>query len=82
MLAAIYHSSATIATPPGVLPGATVTLDNNVTVGFDAGYDLNKHLTAALALGIPPKPTITGEGTVTALGALGRVRYGPAIVTL
>ena len=37
-LAAIYHSSATIATPPGVLPGAAVTLDNNVTVGFDVGY--------------------------------------------
>jgi len=81
-LAAIYHSSATIATPPGVLPGATVTLTNNVTVGFDVGYDINKHLTATLALGIPPKPTITGEGSVTALGALGRVRYGPVIVTL
>jgi outer membrane protein len=81
-LAAIYHSSATIATSAGVLPGATVTLDNNVTVGFDVGYQIKKNLTATLALGIPPKPTITGEGTVTALGALGRVRYGPAIVTL
>jgi outer membrane protein len=81
-LAAIYHSSATIATPAGVLPGATVTLDNNVTVGFDLGYHIKKSLTATLALGIPPKPTITGEGAVTALGALGRVRYGPAIVTL
>jgi outer membrane protein len=81
-LGAIYHSSATIATSAGVLPGATVTLNNNVTVGFDVGYDINKHLTATLALGIPPKPTITGKGSVTALGALGRVRYGPAIVTL
>ncbi len=76
-LAAIYHS-----TPPGVLPGATVTLTNNVTVGFDVGYDINKHLSATLALGIPPKPTIMGQGSVTALGALGRVRYGPAIATL
>ena len=80
-LTAVYHSSATVATS-GVLPSATVTLDNNVTVGFDVGYDINKHLTATLALGIPPKPTITGEGSLTALGALGRVRYGPAIVTL
>jgi outer membrane protein len=81
-LGAIYHSSASIATSAGVLPGATVTLDNNVTVGFDVGYDIRKRLTATLALGIPPKPTITGEGSVTALGALGGVRYGPAIVTL
>jgi len=81
-LAAIYHSSATIATSAGTLPGATVTLDNNVTLGFDVGYHIKRNLTAMLALGIPPNPTITGEGSVAALGPLGRVRYGPAIVTL
>jgi outer membrane protein len=32
-------------------------------------------------VGVPPRPTVTGEGTVTSLGALGRVRYGPAILT-
>jgi outer membrane protein len=81
-LTAIYHSSAAIATPGGTIAGATVTLDNNVTVGFDVGYHIGKNLTATLALGIPPRPTITGEGSVAVLGALGRVRYGPAIVTL
>jgi len=81
-LAAIYHSSGTIAVPDGVFPGATVTLNNNVTLVFDVGYHVREHLTVALTLGIPPKPTITGKGTVTALGALGQVRYGPAIVAL
>jgi outer membrane protein len=80
-LAAIYHSSANIAVPAGVLPGATVTVTNNLTVGFDLGYHIKPNLTASLALGLPPKPTITGEGSVTALGSLGRVRYGPAILT-
>jgi outer membrane protein len=32
-------------------------------------------------VGVPPTPTVTGQGTVTSLGALGRVRYGPAILT-
>ena len=32
-------------------------------------------------VGVPRTPTVTGQGTVTPLGALGRVRYGPAILT-
>lgn len=81
-LAAIYHESGTIAVPDGVFPGATVTLNNNVTLVFDVGYHVKEHLTVSLTLGIPPRPTITGAGAVTALGALGQVRYGPAIVAL
>jgi outer membrane protein len=81
-LAAVYHASGTIAVPDGVFPGATVTLNNNFTLVFDAGYHVKEHLTVSLTLGIPPRPTITGEGAITALGALGQVRYGPAIVTL
>jgi hypothetical protein len=41
-LAAIYHSSATIATLPACSPGRRVTLDNNVTVGFDASATTSK----------------------------------------
>ena len=32
-------------------------------------------------MGVPPKPIITGKGTVTSLGDLGKVRYGPVIFT-
>jgi outer membrane protein len=31
--------------------------------------------------GIPPKPTISGQGSIEALGDLGAVRYGPALLT-
>src|SRR5262249_59548166 len=31
--------------------------------------------------GIPPKPTVTGEGTVASLGDLGAVRFGPVFLT-
>ncbi|HZM27645.1 MAG TPA: OmpW family outer membrane protein [Gemmatimonadales bacterium] len=80
-LGAFYHSSATIATSGILLQGATATVSNNQTLTFDIGYDFTRNLFAMLMVGVPPKPTVTGEGTVTSLGALGRVRYGPAILT-
>jgi outer membrane protein len=80
-LGAFYHSSATIATNGQLLTGATATVSNNQTATFDVGYDITRSLFALLMVGVPPKPTVTGQGTVTSLGALGRVRYGPAILT-
>jgi len=80
-LGAFYHSSATIATNGQLLTGATATVSNNQTATFDVGYDFTRNLFALLMVGVPPRPTVTGEGTVTSLGALGRVRYGPAILT-
>src|SRR5882724_868664 len=80
-LGAFYHSSATIATNGQLLPGATATVSNNQTATVDVGYDFTRNLFALLMVGVPPRPTVTGQGTVTSLGALGRVRYGPAILT-
>src|SRR5215813_6158183 len=76
-----YDSSATIESGDASLPGASVTVSNNETVTFDVGYDLTPHVALTLVLGAPPKPTITGEGTIEALGELGQVRFGPVILT-
>jgi outer membrane protein len=81
MLDAIYHPSATIALSGQMLPGATATVSNNVTVMFDLGYDITKAFSIQLMGGIPPKPTVTGERTVASLGDLGAVRYGPVLLT-
>ena len=80
-LAAFYDSSASIATNGETLPGASATVSNNETVSFDVGYDLTRHVAVSVLLGAPPKPTITGEGTVASLGELGRVRFGPVILS-
>ena len=76
-----YHSSATIATNGQLLSGGTAKASNNMTVTFDLGYEITKNISASVTLGIPPKPHITGEGAVTNLGMLGKVRYGPAFFT-
>jgi outer membrane protein len=81
VLDARYHSGADIAANGEVLPGATAHVSNNVTLTFDVGYEITNDLAVMLMVGIPPKPTITGEQTVSALGELGKVRYGPAILT-
>lgn len=78
---AIYHSGATLSTNGVVIPGTTVDVSYDVTLTFDVGYDIRKNIFTSLMVGIPPKTTITGQGTVAALGELGAVRYGPAILS-
>lgn len=76
----IYHSGATLSSNGAVIPGATVDVSHDVTLTLDVGYDVTKNIFTSLMVGIPPKPTITGQGSVAALGELGAVRYGPAIL--
>ena len=81
VVGAAYHSGATISTGGTVIPGASAIVSNNVSVTFDIGCNITKDISTQLMVGIPPKPTITGEGSVAALGELGAVRYGPAILS-
>ena len=76
-----YDSSAVIETNDQPLPGASVTVSNNETFTLDIGYDLTRHIAVSLLVGAPPKPTITGDGTIASLGELGRVRFGPVMLT-
>jgi outer membrane protein len=78
---AIYHSSATFATGGITIPDASAQVSNNKSLTLDVGYDITKNISTQLMLGIPPRPTITGQGTVAELGELGAVRYGPGILT-
>jgi outer membrane protein len=78
---AIYDSGATIASNGQVIPGSTAHVTNNVTLTFDLGYDITENLSVMLMLGVPPKPSVEGRGTIEPLGRLGKVRYGPVILT-
>jgi outer membrane protein len=80
-LGAFYHSSAQIATNGQLLPGASANVTDNATLTLDVGYDISDNISALLMVGVPPRPLINGRGTVAALGQLGEVRYGPAILT-
>lgn len=78
---AIYHSSATFKTGGVEIPDASAQVSDNKTLTFDVGYDFTRNISAQAMLGIPPRPSITGQGTVAQLGELGAVRYGPGMLT-
>ena len=80
-LGALYHSHATIATNGSVIPGATARVSSDVTMGFDIGYDLSDRFAVMLMGGIPPTPSVIGEGSVASFGRLGSVLYGPVFLT-
>ena len=80
-LDAFYDSSATIKVGGEIIPGATARVSDGGTVMVDVGYDLTRNISILLMGGLPPKPSVTGEGTVSSLGMLGKVHYGSAILT-
>ena len=80
-LSALYHSGATIAPGGRVMPDATATLSNNISLMLDVRRFITKNVSMSLMGGFPPKPTITGKGSVSSFGELGEVRYGPAMLT-
>lgn len=78
---AIYDSSARIALAGHVVPGATANVSNSATLTADVGYDVTRNVSLVLMAGFPPKPDITARGTVAGLDRLGKVRYGPLLLT-
>jgi len=80
-LGALYNSRATIAVSGNVIPGGTARATNNLTTIFDIGYNLSEHLSLIVMGGIPPRPYVIGGGTVTSLGKLAAVDFGPIILT-
>lgn len=76
-----YNSGALITTRGSPIPGSTVGVTDSTTLIVDVGYDLSDDVAVMLTGGIPPSADVIGEGTVSSFGKLGRVRFGPAIVT-
>ncbi|MBC9031039.1 OmpW family protein [Sphingomonas sp. JC676] len=78
--ALIFDGNAQVKSSGALLPGATVSVDSNVTVITEFGYRW-RHFGVSLTGGIPPLATVKGAGTLTPLGTLGRIRYGPTVLT-
>jgi hypothetical protein len=55
------------------LPGATIKLDPNTTLISEVGYRLGS-FGVSLTGSIPPEVKIEGVGSLSPLGALGRLR--------
>jgi outer membrane protein len=80
-LGALYHAGASIATPSGRIPGASANVSDNATAIVEVGYDPSPDTYLMLMGGVPPRPKLSGSGTIASIGELGAVNYGPAILT-
>ena len=70
--------SAKISVGGGLVPGASISIDPQLTVGVEIGYYLTKNWSISYAGGFPPKIAIDGTGPAAALGTLGSAIYGPS----
>ena len=80
-VAAFYHPGARVSLGGRDVPNSSVDVSTDTGIAFDIGYDLSDRVSVQLMFGVPPRPSITGERAITALGELGQVRYGPVILT-
>jgi outer membrane protein len=78
---ALYNSDARITTRGNVIPGSTARVTDNTTLTIDVGYDLSEDVSVMLMGGFPPSANVVGEGSVSSFGKLGRVQFGPVVLT-
>lgn len=64
------------------VPGANAKVKNNATFLVETGYRFYSDWSVGLTVGYPPTTTLTGTGTVSAVGKVGEVKYAPAALTL
>ncbi|MFM0415715.1 MULTISPECIES: OmpW/AlkL family protein [Paraburkholderia] len=77
-----FDEKAELKLAGNTVPGAGADVKNNAAFLAELGYRLLPNLSLALTVGVPPTTTLTGNGTVAAVGKIGKVEYAPAALTL
>lgn len=76
-----FSSSADLTVGGAAVPGASAELSNNTALGFELGYDINPSVSLAFTVGTPPTTTLRGKGGPVDGIELGKVKYGPAVLS-
>jgi len=77
-----FSTSAEVRAGGQLVPGADARADANNSLGFGAIYDFHPGWSAEIALGLPPTTALQGTGTLAGAGTLGKVKYGPAVLSV
>lgn len=78
----LFDSGASLTLGGASVPGASAHASNNVTAIVEFGYFINDNLSVQLTGGYPPTTSLSGRGVIASLGTLGKVTYGPAVLSL
>jgi outer membrane protein len=72
-----FNSSAKFTLAGQPVPGANLTMSNTATATFEAELYVRRDLSLSVNLGYPPTTSAKGAGTLSGLGTLGSVQFGP-----
>lgn len=76
-----FSTKADVQVNGAPVPGADASASSNTTLGLELSYGIAPRWTGRLLIGVPPTTTLTGTGALSGTGTLGRVKYGPAVVS-
>jgi outer membrane protein len=74
---AFFASDAKFTLAGHPVPGANLKLSDAYTATFEAEYYVRRDLSLSVNLGVPLTTSATGAGTLSAVGKLGSVEFGP-----
>jgi outer membrane protein len=77
-----FSTSASLKVNGVSVPGGDAKASNNGAAVFGVIFHFTPVWSVELALGLPPTSTLTGTGTLASAGALGKVEYGPAVLSV
>lgn len=77
----VLNESAKISLGGARVPGASISIDPQLTAAVEFGYFFNPNFAVSFTGGFPPTVDVLGRGTVAGLGKLGTATYGPATLT-
>ncbi|RQZ31735.1 OmpW family protein [Burkholderia sp. Bp9017] len=77
-----FDENADLTAGGQAVPGGNAKVKDNAAFLVEAGYRLTPNLSVGLTVGYPPTTTLTGTGTVSGVGTIGKVKYAPAALTL
>jgi outer membrane protein len=76
----LFDAGAVVKAAGVTVPGGSVSIDPNTTLIVEFGY-CRGNVGVSLTGGIPPRATVDAAGSLAPYGALGRIRYGPMVLT-
>jgi len=79
--ALFFEPSATVTAGGQPVPGAAVSIGNNYTLGVQLGWFFWDNFALQFTGGIPPTATVSGSGSLSTAGVLGKATYGPLLLT-
>ncbi|OZI74624.1 OmpW/AlkL family protein [Bordetella genomosp. 12] len=79
---AAFDERADLKAGGQTVPGANAKVKDNLTLLAEFGYHFTPNIALGLLVGYPPTTTLSGAGSVSSVGKIGKVKYAPAALTL